>query len=91
VPVKPNNGLVGFASFVLGGALYCGSVAIMTRPAGGFRLVYPTKQLAGRELHIFYPINGSAGRLIEEVVIAKYEEVMNYGRHRHSNFNAQSA
>lgn len=91
VPVKPNNGLVAFASFVIDEALYCGSVGIVTRPAGGFRLVYPTKQVAGRELHIFYPINDAAGRLIEEVVIAKYEEVMNYGRHRHGNFDTPGA
>lgn len=87
-PVKPQDGLVAFASFVLDNGLYCGSVGIMTRPNGGFRLLYPTKQVAGRQLDVFHPISGSLGKSIEDVVIAKYEEVMNHGRNRYSNFNA---
>jgi len=35
IPIKPQNGLVGFASFVLDGSLYLGSIGIMTRPQGG--------------------------------------------------------
>jgi stage V sporulation protein G len=87
-PVKPQDGLVAFASFVLGNGLYCGSVGIMTRPNGGFRLLYPTKQVAGRQLDVFHPISSSLGKSIEDVVIAKYEEVMNHGRNRHNNFNS---
>ena len=84
-PVKPNNGLVGFASFVFADALYCGSVGIFSRPNGGYRLVYPTKLVAGRQLDVYHPISGAVGRQIEEVVITKYEEVMNHDRNRHSN------
>jgi stage V sporulation protein G len=86
-PIKPQNGLVAFASFVLEDALYCGSVGIMTRPNGGLRLVYPTKQVAGRQLNIFHPISFESGKFIEEAVIAKYEEVTNYGRNRHNHLN----
>ncbi len=83
-PVKPHNGLVAFANFVLDDGLYCGSVGIMTRPTGGFRLVYPTRQVAGRQLNIFYPISNELGSLIERAVVARYEEVVNQnGRHRH--------
>jgi DNA-binding cell septation regulator SpoVG len=88
-PIKPQNGLVAFASFVLDDALYCGSIGIMTRPSGGFRLVYPTKLVAGRQLHLFHPIAASLGKQLEDVVITQYEEVMNHGRHRHSNFDTQ--
>lgn len=84
-PVKPSNGLVGFASFVFADALYCGSVGIFSRPNGGYRLVYPTKLVAGRQLDMYHPISGAVGRQIEEAVITKYEEVMNHGRHRYSN------
>ena len=90
-PIKPQNGLVAFASFVLDNSLYCGSVGIMTRPNGGFRLLYPTKQVAGRQLDIFHPISSSLGKSVEDVVIAKYEEVLNHAGHRHSNTHILSS
>ncbi|MFH1827030.1 MAG: hypothetical protein ABH812_01180, partial [bacterium] len=57
VPIKPINGLVGFASFVLRGDLYLSSIGIITRPEGGYRLLYPTKKVGERNINIFYPIN----------------------------------
>ena len=84
-PVKPKDGLVGFASFVFAGALYCGSVGIFSRPSGGYRLLYPTKLVAGRQLDMYHPITGTVGRQIEEAVITKYEEVMNNARNRHGS------
>jgi len=35
IPIKPQNGLVAFASFVLDSNLYLGSIGIMTRSNGG--------------------------------------------------------
>lgn len=84
-PVKPKDGLVGFASFVFADALYCGSVGIFSRPNGGYRLAYPTKLVAGRQLDMYHPITGTVGKQIEEVVTTKYEEVMNHARNRHSS------
>lgn len=85
VPVKANNGLVGFASFVLYEAIYCGSVGIFTRPSGGYRLVYPTRKMIGKDIDVYYPINKQLGRAIEEAVAGKFEEVVSsdndrYGR-----------
>ena len=76
IPVKPNNGLVAFASFVIGEAVYCSSVGIMTRPNGDYRLLYPTKKISGRDISIYYPIGKEVGRAIQEAVITKYEDVM---------------
>lgn len=87
-PIKPSDGLIAFASFVIDDALYCGSVGIFTRSNGGYRLVYPTKQVAGRQLDIFHPISTATGRLIEQEVVTKYEEVMNNAWNRHSGINA---
>jgi len=82
VPIKPQNGLVAFASFVLDESLYLGSIGIMTRLNGGYRLVYPTKKVADRSLNIFYPINREIAKLIEDEVVKHFEEVMNkYDRH----------
>ena len=90
-PVKPQNGLVAFASFVVNDALYCGSVGVMSRPGGGYRLVYPTRKVASRQLDIFYPISSVAGQLIQEAVISKYEEVVNNGWNRHGNTHILSS
>lgn len=81
IPIKPVNGLVGFASFVIDGTLYLGSVGIITRPAGGYRLVYPTKKLGSQEINIFYPINSDFGKEVENLISQKFDEVMKNDRH----------
>lgn len=86
VPVKPQDGLVAFASFVLDNNLYLGSIGIITRPDGGYRLVYPTKKVGVRSLNIFHPINKSFAEAIEKEVVSKFEDVMKlYGRHNKTN------
>ena len=75
VPVKPRDGLVAFASFVLDDKLYLGSIAIFTRPDGAYRLLYPTKKVGERNIHVFYPIQKSFAVAIEVAVIKKFEEV----------------
>ncbi len=45
IPIKPQDGLVAFVSFDLDNCLYLGSIDIITRPQGGYRLTYPTKKV----------------------------------------------
>jgi len=82
VPIKPNSGLVGFASCVINECLYLGSIGIFTRLGGSYRLVYPTKKIGEKNINIFYPITRELGRQLEQVIISKFEEVMNHDRHR---------
>lgn len=85
VPIKPTDGLVGFASLVFDNCLYLGSIGIYTRPQGGYRLTYPTRKGPGN-FNIFYPINKETAEAIEQVVISKYEEVTkSYVRHNSIN------
>lgn len=44
-PIKPQNGLVAFASCLINKGLYLGSIGILTRLEGGYRLTYPTKSV----------------------------------------------
>lgn len=76
IPIKPQNGLVAFVSFVLENNLYVGSIGILTRPEGGYRLVYPTKKVGTRSMNIFHPINKEFSQSIEKEVISKFEDVM---------------
>ncbi len=79
VPVKPHEGLIAFASFVLDQKYYVGSVAVYTRlNGGGFRLVYPTKKISEKNINLFNPINLETGQIIEEEVNKKVNEIL-YG------------
>lgn len=88
IPIKPNGGLVAFASFVFGDQLYLTSVGIHSKLDGsGFRLTYPTKQVGGKDLNIYHPINRETSEAIEKEVISKFKEVMKKSNDRHNNFN----
>lgn len=85
IPIKPTDGLIGFASFVLYESVYCGSVGVHTRPNGGYRLTYPKRQNRGRDIDIYYPITKELGLAIEEAVVKKIEEVMSYKNDRYGS------
>ena len=75
IPIKPKEGLVGFASFVFNDSFYLGSIGIYTRPHGGFRLSYPTRKISNQNMSIFHPVNKNIANLIDQAVIGKFEEV----------------
>ena len=80
VPVKPQDGLVGFASFVLDQKYFVGSVAVRTRLNGvGYRLVYPAKKVGQKSFQTFHPIDPNTGKEIEDKVSAKVYEILNGG------------
>ena len=88
VPIKPDSGLVGFASFVFVNCFYLGSIGIYTRPQGGYRLTYPTRKATNGNFNIFYPINREIAEEVEKVIICKFEEVTKMYA-RHNSFNTK--
>lgn len=71
--IKPNNGLIGFASFVVDGSFYISSIAIHTKLSGdGYRLTYPSKG----SFTICHPINKRASLEIEAAIFRKLNDVM---------------
>jgi hypothetical protein len=71
--IKPNNGLIGFASLIINGGFYISSIGIHQRLDGtGYRLTYPTKQ----QVNICHPINKETSLAIEKAVITKLKDVM---------------
>jgi len=77
LPIKPNNGLVAFASVVFDGCLYLGSIGVHKRLKGqGYRITYPTKKVAGKDLNIYHPINQETSHAIEQAITEKANEVL---------------
>jgi len=76
-PLRPNDkGLIGFASCLLDGKLSLNSIAVYTKPSGGFRLLFPTKQLPnGKAISIVYPIDKETYETIKEAIVKKIEEL----------------
>lgn len=86
-PVKPFEGLVAFASCVIDGQLFIGSIGVHKRLDGtGYRITYPTKTIAGKQLHYYHPVSKATGLAIEQAVVSRCKELFersdeNYGRH----------
>lgn len=78
-PTKPQNGLVAFASCVINGQIYIGSIAIYTAPSTetGYRLVWPAKTLGrGIRIPIAHPISRESGYSIQKQIVTQYQKVM---------------
>ncbi len=77
VPIKPNNGLVAFASVVADSGLYLGSIGVYTRIDGtGYRITYPTKKIGNKNINIYHPINKETSRAIEKAIILEAERIL---------------
>jgi len=77
-PVRPQNGLIAFVSFILNDSIYVGNVGLHTSLSNplGFRLVYPIKELPnGQEIGCVHPITKTAGLTITKAVIEKYQAI----------------
>lgn len=71
--IKPNNGLIGFASMVIDGNFYLSSIAIHKKlNDDGYRLTYPNKG----QFTIFHPINKQTSSQVEEAIFGKLKDVM---------------
>ena len=87
-PVKPDRGLIAFASIVIDGNIYLTSIAVYTKLNGSYRLLYPTKNIGNKSLGLFYPINRKASKAIEQAVFKRCDEVFegrNDDRHHQDN------
>ncbi len=77
VPIKPNNGLLAFASCVIDNRFYIGSIAIHKKlHEEGYRLTYPTKKIGNKELNLFHPITREFSQALEEAIFQKYERLI---------------
>lgn len=71
IPIRPRDGLIGFASFIFQGSIYLGNIAVHTRPNGGIRLVYPRT----KGVNIYYPLNKELGKSLEMAIEMKCDSL----------------
>lgn len=72
--IKPQNGLIGFASIVIDHNLYLSSIAIHKRLDNrGYRLTYPRKG----NFDLFHPINHYTSKQIEKAIFDHLNHVKN--------------
>ena len=77
VPIKPKNGLLAFANFVLDNKLFLSSVGIHQKINGdGYRLIYTTKKAGEKGINLFHPISKAVSKDIEDAVFEKFKDVM---------------
>ena len=70
-PVSPNNGLVAFASVIMDDDILLNSIAIYEKLGGGYRLLYPSKRIKGRDVTVFHPLNQQTSRYFEDAIFKK--------------------
>ena len=76
-PVKPDTGLVAFASCVIDGQLYLGSIGVHQYPfTDEYRITYPTKKVADKSFNIYHPIDRETSKAIEDAIIKKVQEII---------------
>lgn len=76
VPIKPHEGLIGFASIVVGEGLYLSSIGIHKRKDGnGFRITYPTKKVGNMNVSIFHPLDKELSKEIEQAIVDKAAQI----------------
>lgn len=74
-PVKESRGLIGFASGVLNGHFFMGDIAIFIRKDGTLRFAYPDKKVGSKIFNIYYPINKTAGRIVQEAILVELDKL----------------
>ena len=78
--VKPNAGLIGFASAVLNDMVHVSGIAIHEKRDGsGYRLTYPTRKSGNQIFHLFHPINKSASHTMERAIFDELKNVITKG------------
>ena len=75
IPIKPRDGLIGFANLVVDNYIWLNSIAIYLSPNKTYRLLYPTKIAGSKSLNVFHPINRIASNEIEQAIFKKCKDI----------------
>lgn len=77
VPIKPRDGLIGFASCVVDDQFYFGSIGVHTRLDGeGIRITYPARKIGNTNLPVYHPIKKEVNGAIRKAISEKVKELL---------------
>jgi DNA-binding cell septation regulator SpoVG len=77
LPIKPQNGLIAFASIEIDNQFYISSIGVHKRRDGtGYRITYPTRKVGEQNVAIFHPTTLSLSKEIEKAICHKAEKVI---------------
>ncbi len=77
IPIKPQDGLLAFASIEIDDCIYIGSIGVHKRRDGsGFRITFPTRKIGSHQLSICHPTTPGLSKEIESAITSKAEEVL---------------
>lgn len=92
VPVKPNEGLIAFASCVIDESIYIGSIGVHQRLDGsGYRITYPSKSIGSKRLNYYHPITKEVGSTIEQAITRKCAEIFERSDEQNGRYNKISS
>lgn len=94
IPIKPQSGLVGFASCEIDGLFYLGSLGVYTNLGnpGSFRITYPCKKLSNGELvKIFFPLTEEINEAITKAISLKVQELLDGSSREEVNQHADNS
>ena len=69
--IKPQHGLVAFASLTLDYSLHLGGICVHEKLDGGLRLTYPTKTVGPKAIETYHPLTRELSKTIENVIFAE--------------------
>ena len=86
--IKPQGGLIGFASLVVNGDIFLTGIGIHRKLDGtGYRLTYPERKAGQHSFQVFHPINQASGRAIENAIFMATKNVLN-GLDHHAGYDS---
>jgi stage V sporulation protein G len=72
IPIRPKEGLIGFASLIADEKIYLSSIGIYTKlKDSGYRITFPTKKVGQRNIYLHHPIDKNLSKAIEEAILEK--------------------
>ena len=76
LPIRPQNGLIAFASINLDDRLYITSIGVHKRLDGkGYRITYPTRKVGEQSVSVCYPIESVLSKEIEMAICKRASEL----------------
>ena len=76
LPIRPQNGLIAFASIKLDDRLYITSIGVHKRLDGkGYRITYPTRKVGEQNIPVCHPIEPILSKEIEIAICERASEL----------------